>query len=56
LHAFTPTDAARLAGVNRKTLHYWVQEGFITPSLVGKCGTRKVQLWSFTDLVALEGD
>lgn len=51
--AFTSAEVARLTGVNRKTLHYWVQEGFITPSLAGRYGTKEARLWSFGDLVAL---
>jgi len=50
---FTAAEVVRLTGVNRKTLHYWVQEGFITPSVSGRYGTRKTRLWSFADLVAL---
>jgi len=50
---FTAAEVVRLTGVNRKTLHYWVQEGFITPSVAGRYGTRQARLWSFADLVAL---
>jgi hypothetical protein len=50
---FTAAEVVRLTGVNRKTLHYWVQEGFITPSVSGRYGTQKTRLWSFGDLVAL---
>jgi excisionase family DNA binding protein len=50
---FTSAEVLRLTGINRKTLHYWVQEGFITPNLAGKYGTRATRLWSFVDIVAL---
>lgn len=51
---FRPADVLRLTGVNRKTLHYWIREGFISPSVAGSYGTRKKHLWSFEDLVAIK--
>ncbi|RDV80911.1 helix-turn-helix domain-containing protein [Ammonifex thiophilus] len=50
---FRPADVLRLTGVNRKTLHYWIREGFISPSIAGRYGTHKKHLWSFGDLVAI---
>ncbi len=50
---FGTVDVLRLTGINRKTLHYWVQEGVITPSILGTYGGHRHRLWSFGDLAAL---
>ena len=50
---FGTVDVLRLTGINRKTLHYWVQEGVIAPSILGAYGKRRHRIWSFRDVVAL---
>lgn len=50
---FTTAEVVRLTGVNRKTVHYWAERGFVKPSVVREYGAQSVRLWSFADLVAL---
>ncbi len=42
--------ASALAGVPKRTLHYWAQTGFYCPSISPE---PRVRLWSLLDLLAL---
>jgi DNA-binding transcriptional MerR regulator len=44
---------ARLAGVNRSTLDYWVRTGLVTPSLRDLPGRRRTRLWRVEDAVVV---
>ena len=44
---------ARLAGVNRSTLDYWVRTGLVSPSLRQAPGRRRTRLWTIRDAVVV---
>ena len=48
------SQVARLTGVDRRTLDFWDQSGFISPSLQEGSGRGSQRRWSFDDLVALK--
>jgi DNA-binding transcriptional MerR regulator len=50
---FRTPQVAKVTGVNEKTLHYWDQTGFLTPSIARSKGTGTKRIYSFMDLVAL---
>jgi DNA-binding transcriptional MerR regulator len=47
------TVVARLAGINRSTLDYWVRTGLVTPSLRLNPGKRRTRLWTVQDAVVV---
>jgi DNA-binding transcriptional MerR regulator len=53
MRGFRAAQVVELTGVNRKTLHYWAQSGFIRPSIADAHGTGSRRLYSFSDLLAL---
>lgn len=50
---FTTTQVIKLTGINPKTLHYWAQTEFISPSIARAHGTGSRRIWSFRDILAL---
>jgi DNA-binding transcriptional MerR regulator len=50
---FPTPAAARLTGVNVKTLENWSQRGFLKPSLADRPGHGFRRVYSFRDLIAI---
>jgi DNA-binding transcriptional MerR regulator len=50
---FQVADVIRLTGINRKTLHYWDQTGFLRPSISSSSGTGSRRIYGFQDVVAV---
>lgn len=50
---FSTAQVEHLTGIGAKTLHFWDQSGFLSPSIVGAHGTGSRRIYSFRDLVAL---
>ena len=46
-------NVARLAGVNRSTLDYWVRTRLVAPSLRDTPGRRRTRLWTVADAVVV---
>ncbi|MHB1937980.1 MAG: helix-turn-helix domain-containing protein [Acidobacteriaceae bacterium] len=53
MEGFSTNRAARLTGVNPKTLHYWDHTGLLTPGVQVAHGTGSRRFYSFRDLVAM---
>lgn len=51
---FSGPQAAKITGVNYKTLDYWARTGLIKPSIRDARGTGTRRIYSLIDLVALK--
>ena len=51
---FTISQVAQLTGVNPRTLQYWDQSGFLSPSVAAAGGRRARRGYRFEDVIRLK--